>query len=68
MTSFSLRGAVGTSAVLAAVGVVVAAQLAFTFAPFMQRLFDSAPLTILEGAIILGVGVAVMAVLKLRKP
>ena len=67
MTSFSLRGAVGTPAVLAAVGVVVMAQLAFTFAPFMQALFHTAPLTLPEGAIILGIGVVVMAVLEIEK-
>ena len=67
MTSFSLRGALGTSAVLAAVGLVVAAQLAFTFAPFMQALFDSAPLTLVEGVIIFGIGILVMAVLEIEK-
>ena len=67
MTSFNLRGALGTPAVLAAVGAVVVAQLAFTFAPFMQALFDSVPLTIPEGAIILGIGVVVMAVLEVEK-
>ena len=67
MTSFSLRGALGTPPVLVAVGVVVAAQLAFTFVPFMQVLFDTAPLTLPEGVIILGIGVAVMAVLEIEK-
>ena len=67
MTSFSLRGALGTSAVLVAVGVVIVAQLAFTYAPFMQVLFHSAPLTLPEGVIILGIGVAVMAVLEVEK-
>ena len=67
MTSFSLRGALGTPAVLAAVGVVIAAQLAFTFAPFMQALFDTAPLRLQEGALIIGIGVVVMAVLEIEK-
>ena len=67
MTSFSRRGTLGTPAVLAAVGVVITAQLAFTFAPFMQVLFGSAPLSVPEGAIILGIGVAVMAVLEIEK-
>ena len=62
-----LGGAVGTPAVLAAVGVVIVAQLAFTFAPFMQALFHTAPLTFLEGAIILGSGGVVMAVLEIEK-
>ena len=67
MTSFSLRGALGTPAVLAAVGVVVATQLGFTFAPFMQALFHSAPLTLVEGAIIFGIGILVMTVLEIEK-
>ena len=67
MTSFSIRGALGTPAVLAAVGVVVVAQLAFTYAPFMHVLFDSAPISILEGAIIIGIGVSVLAVLEIEK-
>jgi hypothetical protein len=46
---------------------VVAAQLAFTFVPFMQVLFDSAPLTVPEGAIILGIGVVVLLVLEVEK-
>ena len=52
---------------LTALGIVVAAQLAFTFAPFMQVLFHTAPLTVPEGAIILGIGGAVMAVLEVEK-
>ncbi len=67
MTSFSLRGALGTPAVLVAVGVVIVAQLAFTFAPFMHSLFDSATLTIFEGAVILGIGVGVLLVLEIEK-
>jgi len=66
MTSFNLRGVFGTP-VLAAEGVVIAAQLAFTFAPLMQALFHTAPLTLPEGAIILGVGVVVMAALESEK-
>ena len=67
MTSFSIRGALGTPAVLAAVGVVIVAQLTFTFTPFLHVLFDSAPLTIFEGAIILGIGVVVLLVLEIEK-
>ncbi|MEP9356429.1 HAD-IC family P-type ATPase [Xanthobacter sp. KR7-65] len=67
MTSFSIRGALGTPAVLAAIGVVIVAQLAFTYAPFMHVLFDSAPVSILEGAIIMGIGIAVLVVLEIEK-
>ncbi len=67
MTSFSMRGAIGTPAVLAALGVVIVAQLAFTFLPLMQDLFDTAPLTLGEGAIIFAIGILVMAVLEIEK-
>ncbi|RJF67426.1 cation-transporting P-type ATPase [Rhodopseudomonas palustris] len=66
-SSFSLRGALGTPAVLAALIVVIAAQLAFTYAPFMQSLFDTRPLSVLEGAAIIAAGVVMMAVLELEK-
>src|SRR5690606_14880656 len=38
-TSITLRGALGTPAVLAALVVVVVAQVIFTYAPFMHVLF-----------------------------
>ncbi|MFC0241943.1 cation-transporting P-type ATPase [Rhodopseudomonas telluris] len=66
-SSFSLRGALGTPAVLAALIVVIAAQLAFTYAPFMHSLFDTTPLSLLEGAVIVAAGVVMMAVLELEK-
>ncbi|WP_199258107.1 cation-transporting P-type ATPase [Paracoccus binzhouensis] len=66
-TSFSLVGAMGTPAVLAAVSVVVLAQLLFTYAPFMHRLFDSAPVALLDGLLIVLVGAATMAVLEIEK-
>lgn len=66
-SSFSLRGALGTPAVLAALIVVIAAQLAFTYAPVMQALFDTTPLSLLEGVAIIAAGVVMMAVLELEK-
>lgn len=67
MTSFSIRGALGTPAVLAAIGVVIVAQFAFTYAPFMHILFDSVPLSILEGVIIIGIGMIVLVILEIEK-
>ena len=67
MTSFSIRGALGTPAVLAAIGVVIVAQLAFTYAPFMNVLFDSAPVSIFDGSIIIGIGIIVLVVLEIEK-
>jgi magnesium-transporting ATPase (P-type) len=67
MTSFSFRGLLGTPAVLAAVAVVVAGQLAFTYAPFMHKLFGSAPISPADGALIVAVGVVVMVILEIEK-
>jgi magnesium-transporting ATPase (P-type) len=67
ITSFSIRGVLGTRAVLAAVGVVIAAQLAFTYAPFMQSLFGSAAISIVDAAIVLAIGIVLLVVLEIEK-
>ncbi|WP_104493437.1 cation-transporting P-type ATPase [Paracoccus denitrificans] len=66
-SSFSLIGAMGTPAVLGAIAVVVAAQVLFTYAPFMHDLFDSAPIGLADGLVIVVVGVALMAILEIEK-
>ncbi len=66
-TSFSLVGAMGTRPVLLAIAVLVAAQLLYTYAPFMQAIFDSRPLTLAEGLLIIGIGFATMVLLELEK-
>ena len=65
--SISWRGALGTPAVLGAIAVVVAGQLAFTYTPFMNAAFDSRPLTIADGALIVALGVALMLMLEAEK-
>ena len=67
MRSFTWTGARGTPAVLAAVALVVVAQLAFTYAPWMQRLFDSRAVPLADGLVILAVGLACMALLEIEK-
>ena len=67
MTSFTFRGALGTPAVLAAVAAVAAAQFAFTYAPFMQELFESRPVAFLDGCVIVAAGVLLMLVLETEK-
>ncbi|KQT83873.1 HAD-IC family P-type ATPase [Aurantimonas sp. Leaf443] len=67
MTSLTWRGAVGTDAVIAAVLAVVAAQLAFTYLPVMQSLFDTRPIGLRDGLLILAVGLGVMLVLEIEK-
>jgi magnesium-transporting ATPase (P-type) len=67
MRSITWRGALGTPAVLWALGAVVAAQLAFTYAPFMQRWFGTRPVALADGALVLAGGVAFMVLLEAEK-
>ena len=67
MRSISWRGALGTPIVLAAIGAVVVAQLAFTYAPFMHALFASRPIPFLDGVLIVAIGIVVMLVLEVEK-
>jgi magnesium-transporting ATPase (P-type) len=67
MRSLTWRGALGTPAVLAAIAVVVLAQLLFTYSGFMNELFDSRPLTLADGALIVGIGIALMLFLEAEK-
>ena len=66
-SSFSLRGLRGTPAVLWAVTAVVIAQLAFTYTPWMQALFDTRPVPAFEGLVIVAIGAAMMLVLEAEK-
>jgi len=56
-----------TRAVLIIPGLVVALQLVFTYAPFMERLFETRPVDFVHGAEIIGVGIALFAVLEIEK-
>ncbi len=67
VSSFSWRGALGTPAVLIAVAIVVAAQLAFTYLPLMQGIFDTRAVGVADGLLILAIGVSVMIILELEK-
>jgi magnesium-transporting ATPase (P-type) len=67
MTSFTWRGALGTPPVLAAVGAVVIAQLAFTYHPLMHQLFATRPVDLVDGLLIIVVGVLAMTILEAEK-
>jgi magnesium-transporting ATPase (P-type) len=67
MTSYTWQGALGTPPVLIAIGVAVAAQLAFTFLPAMQALFSTKPVSLTDGLLIVAVGVLAMAILEPEK-
>ena len=65
--SLTLRGIVGTRAVLIAVAVVASLQLAFTYAPFMRAFFDTRPVDFVHGAEIIAVGIALFTILEVEK-
>jgi magnesium-transporting ATPase (P-type) len=67
MRSLSWRGALGTPAVLLALAAVVAGQFAFTYLPVMQAIFDTRPVALLDGMMIIAIGVALMVVLEGEK-
>ena len=67
ITSITLRGALGTPAVLLALAIVIAAQLTFTYAPFMHALFETRPVQIADGIVIIAAGILLMLVLEVEK-
>jgi magnesium-transporting ATPase (P-type) len=67
MTSITLRGVLGTPAVLIAMTVLIIAQLLFTYAPFMNELFGSRPLTLMDSALLVTIGFALMIVMEIEK-
>ncbi|MEC9481793.1 MAG: cation-transporting P-type ATPase [Halomonas sp.] len=67
MTSFNWRGVLGTPAVLIAVTVVVFAQCAFTYLSVMHGVFETRPVALADGLLIIGVGAAFMVVLEVEK-
>ena len=66
-TSLTWQGVLGTPAVLIALVAVIAAQFAFTYVPFMQALFKTEPIALLDGALIVGIGVALLLVVEIEK-
>lgn len=65
--SLTLKGIAGTRAVLIAVAIVVFLQLIFTYAPFMEALFDTRPVDFIHGLEIIGVGIALFVILEIEK-
>lgn len=66
-TSLTWEGVLGTRAVLVGVALVAVAQFAFTYLPFLQRIFDSRPVAAADGLLIIGVGVALLVVVEIEK-
>jgi magnesium-transporting ATPase (P-type) len=67
MRSFTLRGGLGTPAVLAAVGTLAVLQLAFTYLPVMNAWFGTRPLGMSDLLLAVGAGAALMLLLEAEK-
>jgi calcium-translocating P-type ATPase len=65
--SITLEGMLGTRAVWLGVAIVALAQLAFTYAPFMNAVFESAPVSLADGALVIALGIAVLIVVEIEK-
>ncbi|MBC5786279.1 HAD-IC family P-type ATPase [Ramlibacter sp. USB13] len=65
--SLTWRGAMGTPAVLWAIGVLAVVQLALTYVPVMNRLFGTAPLSAGQMAVAVATGAVLMLVLEAEK-
>jgi len=66
-TSLTWRLVRGTKIIWASVISVTAAQFAITLLPPLQRVFDTRPVPLLDGFLIVGVGVALLAVVEVEK-
>ncbi|WP_226801680.1 HAD-IC family P-type ATPase [Alkalilimnicola sp. S0819] len=65
--SLTWRGLMGTGPVLWALAAVISLQLLFTYAPFMASLFETRPVSVIEGLGVIGLGVLVFVILELEK-
>ena len=52
---------------LVAILVVAGAQFAFTYAPLMHDVFDSRPVGLVDGLVVVAAGVVLMAILETEK-
>jgi len=66
-TSFSWRAIKGTPVVWLMVSIVILAQLAITYLPFMQKIFDTRPVSLMDGLVITGIGIGLFMVVELEK-
>lgn len=66
-TSLTFQGVLGTPAVLAGVALVIVAQFAFTYLPFMQAIFETRNEAFIDGLLVVGVGIALLLIVELEK-
>ena len=67
MRSLTLRGLLGTRAVVIALVLVVLAQLCFTYLPPLQSVFQTQPLTVVQGGSLIAIGAVLFVILEFEK-
>ncbi|WP_313435948.1 HAD-IC family P-type ATPase [Novosphingobium sp.] len=67
MRSLTFEGTKGTKPVLIAIACVIVAQLAFTYLPPLQQVFESRPISLRDGAILLAIGLGLFVLLEVEK-
>lgn len=65
--SITWQGVLGTAAVLIGVVGIVVLELSFTYIELMERLFQACGIALLDGVILIGVAIALLAILELEK-
>jgi len=66
-TSLTWKAVRGTRVVWTMVIIVTAAQFAITYLPVMQAIFETRPVPLLDGLLIVGVGVLLFAIIEVEK-
>lgn len=66
-TSLTWKAVAGTKVVWTMVIAVTAAQFAVTYLPPLQAIFETEPVPLRDGALIVGIGVVLFAVLEIEK-
>lgn len=66
-TSLSVRAILGTRPVLIAIAAVTVLQFAFTYAPFMEAFFDTRPLSLAQGLMVVATGPVLLLILEIEK-
>ncbi|TNE77210.1 MAG: cation-transporting P-type ATPase [Gammaproteobacteria bacterium] len=66
-TSLTWNAVRGTPVVWMAIFAVALAQLAITYLPILQTVFDTKPVALMDGLIILGIGIAMFIVTETEK-
>lgn len=65
--AFPWTGLLGAPAIVIGVGIITGAQFLFTYAPFMQAIFATRSISLMDGIAVIGVGAGLFLVLEFEK-